>query len=140
MLPRIRIRERGTREETMRKAIAGTLTTLAALVMAAPAGAITNGSADGNRHPEVGAMLAQQARSDGTWTRCTGTLVSSTVVLTAAHCEILGVSRVHVTFESQYVYPQGKTYTGTWHADPAYTGAQSDSHDIAVIVLDKSPG
>jgi len=92
----------------MRKAIAGPLTTLAALVMAAPAGAITNGSADGNRHPEVGAMLAQQARSDGTWTRCTGTLVSSTVVLTAAYCEILGVSRVHVTFESQYVYPQAR--------------------------------
>jgi len=123
----------------MRKLIAGTLTTIAALVMAAPAGAITNGTADGNRHPEVGAMLAQQARSDGTWTRCTGTLISSTVFLTAAHCEIPGVSQVKVTFDSAYVAP-GTTYTGTWHADPLYNQAQKNPHDIAVIVLDSSPG
>jgi len=120
----------------MRKLVAGILITIAALLAAAPAGAITNGSTDGNRHPEVGAMLAQQARSDGTWTRCTGTLISQSVFLTAAHCEIPGVSRVNVTFESAYVYPSGKTYTGTWHADPAYNQSQSDPHDIAVIVLD----
>jgi hypothetical protein len=122
----------------MRKLIAGTIT-IAALVTAAPAGAITNGTLDGNRHPEVGAMLAQQARSDGTWTRCTGTLISSNVFLTAAHCEFPGVTQVHVTFDSQYVYPSGKTYTGTWHADPLYNQSQSDPHDIAVIVLDRAP-
>jgi secreted trypsin-like serine protease len=124
----------------MRKLVAGTLTTIAALMAAAPAAAITNGSADGNRHPEVGAMLAQQARSDGTWTRCTGTLISSTAFLTAAHCEIPGVSSVNVTFESAYTSPRGKTYTGTWHADPAFSQSQGDPHDIAVVVLDKSPG
>jgi V8-like Glu-specific endopeptidase len=122
----------------MRKLVAGTLITIATLVAAAPAGAITNGAADGNRHPEVGMMLAPQAHSDGTWTRCSGTLISSDVFLTAAHCEIPGVSQVKVTFDSAFVYP-GKTYTGTWHADPLYSQSQSDPHDIAVIVLDKSP-
>jgi Trypsin len=123
----------------MRKLVAGMLITTAALVAAAPAGAITNGAADGNRHPEVGMMLSQQVHSDGTWTRCTGTLISSTVFLTAAHCEIPGVTRVKVTFDSAYVAP-GTTFTGTWHADPLYNQSQSDPHDIAVIVLDSSPG
>src|SRR4051794_17463759 len=122
----------------MRKLVAGTLITIAALVAAAPVGAITNGAADNNRHPEVGMMLSQQAHSDGTWTRCTGTLISSDVFLTAAHCEIPGVSQVKVGFDSAFTYP-GKTYTGTWRADPLYNQSQSDPHDIAVILLDKSP-
>ena len=124
----------------MRKLVAAIGVGITSLAIAAPASGITNGSDDGNRHPEVGAMLAQQVHSDGTWTRCTGTLISSTVFLTAAHCEIPGVSRVNVTFESAYTFPRGKTYTGTWHADPAYNQSQSDPHDIAVIVLEKSPG
>jgi Trypsin len=123
----------------MRKLVTGTLITIAALVAAAPAGAITNGSVDGNRHPEVGMMLAPQVHSDGTWTRCTGTLISSTVFLTAAHCEIPGATQVKVTFDSAFHYP-GTTYTGTWHADPAYTQSQNDPNDIAVIVLSSSPG
>jgi secreted trypsin-like serine protease len=123
----------------MRKLVAGTLITITTLVAAAPAGAITNGAADGSRHPEVGMMLSQQVHSDGTWTRCTGTLISSNVFLTAAHCEIPGVSQVKVTFDSAYVAP-GTTFTGAWHADPLYNQSQSDPHDIAVIVLDSSPG
>jgi hypothetical protein len=124
----------------MRRLIALGAMALATLIPAAPAAAITNGSTDGNRHPEVGAMLSQQVHSDGTWTRCTGTLISPTVFLTAAHCEIPGVTQVKVTFDSAYTYPSGTTFTGTWHADPAYTQKQSDPHDIAVIVLDSSPG
>ena len=34
---------------------------LATLALAAPAGAITYGTPDGNRHPQVGALLAPQA-------------------------------------------------------------------------------
>jgi V8-like Glu-specific endopeptidase len=103
----------------------------------AGAGAITNGVPDGNGHPEVGALLAQQAFSDGTWEECTGTLISPTVFLTAAHCDE-GVSRVAVTFDTSYSAPKGTTYWGTWHADPAYNQAQGDPHDIAVVVLDKA--
>jgi V8-like Glu-specific endopeptidase len=121
----------------MRKLFAGIAVAVASLIAAAPAGAITNGAPDGNRHPEVGALLAQQAYSDGTWAECSGTLISPTVFLTAAHCDE-GVSRVNVTFDSSYVYPKGATFSGTWHADPAYSQSQSDPHDIAVVVLDKA--
>ena len=118
----------------MRKLVAG-IVAVASLVVAAPAAAITNGQPDGNAHPEVGALLAQQAFSDGTWAECTGTLISPRVFLTAAHCDE-GVSHVNVTFDSSYVYPSGATFSGTWHADPAFGKAQGDPHDIAVVVLD----
>jgi secreted trypsin-like serine protease len=107
----------------------------ACLVTAAPAGAITFGSADGNAHPNVGGLVANQAYSDGTWIYCSGTLISPTVFLTAAHCA--EGDRVRVSFSS--AYQNGDTvYNGTWHADPAYSQKQSDPHDIAVVVLDKA--
>jgi secreted trypsin-like serine protease len=108
----------------------------AVLVAAAPAGAITNGAPDGNRHPEVGALLAQQAFSDGTWEECSGTLISPTVFLTAEHCDE-GVSRVAVTFDSSYDSATGTTHWGTWHGDPGYNHTASDPQDIAVVVFDK---
>jgi Trypsin len=100
------------------------------------AGAITFGSPDGAAHPEVGALLAPHAYSDGTWETCTGTLISATVFLTAAHCD-QGVSRVEVTFDSSYHRATGTTHWGSWHADPNFTKAQSDPHDVAVVVLDE---
>jgi hypothetical protein len=87
----------------------------------------------------VGALLAPHAFSDGTWEECTGTLISSTVFLTAAHCD-LGLSRVAVTFDSIYDSRKGNVYWGTWHADPRFRGAQSDPYDIAVVVLDTAVG
>ena len=108
---------------------------LAALVAAAVASAIVYGQPDGNGHPEVGALLARQAYSDGTWEDCSGTLISPTVFLTAAHCDE-GVDRVAVTFDSSYDSTTGTTYRGTWHADPLYSRRQNDPHDIAVVVLD----
>jgi V8-like Glu-specific endopeptidase len=120
----------------MKKLLAGIIIiVVGCLIPAASASAITNGAPDGNRHPEVGALLAQQAYSDGTWATCTGTLISSTVFLTAAHCDE-GVSHVNVTFDSSYVSSTGTTYSGTWHADPAFGKAQGDPHDIAVVLLD----
>jgi hypothetical protein len=108
---------------------------VAALAVPTTASAITYGSPDGNGHPEVGALLAPVAYPDGTWTTCTGTLISPTVFLTAAHCD-QGVSRVAVTFDSTYDSATGTTHEGTWHADPRYRKAQSDPFDIAVVVLD----
>jgi V8-like Glu-specific endopeptidase len=110
---------------------------LAGLVCVAPAAAITNGVPDGNRHPNVGGLVAPTAYSDGTWLYCSGTLISPTVFLTAAHCGDADGERVRVTFDT--AYQAGDTvYTGTFHPDPLYGHDQSDPHDIAVVVLDKA--
>ncbi|HYH27783.1 MAG TPA: trypsin-like serine protease, partial [Actinomycetota bacterium] len=94
-----------------------------------------NGAPYENRHPNVGALIADEAFSDGTWAYCSGTLISSTVFLTAAHCAEDG-ERVRVSFSSAYE-PGDKLYVGTFHADPLYNQSQSDPHDIAVVVFDK---
>ena len=95
--------------------------------------AITYGQPDGNRHPEVGALVG--TFSSGTFPYCSGTLISPTVFLTAAHCNV-GTSRVYVTFDPNYS-SKSKLYAGTYYFDPQYNQAQSDTHDIAVVVFDK---
>src|SRR5215210_1161403 len=121
----------------MRKAMATCVAVFSMLVLAGGAGAVTYGEPDGNGHPNTGALLAPQAYSDGTWASCSGTLISTTVFLTAAHCD-WGLERMAVTFASTYVPRKSKVYWGTWHADPLYSGAQGDSHDLAVVVFDKA--
>lgn len=106
----------------------------AALALATPAQAITNGGPDGQGHPNVGGLVSATQYSDGTWIYCSGTLISPTVFLTAAHCA--ETVRVRVSFSS--AYRDGDTvYPGTFHGDPAYNQTTSDPHDIAVVVLDK---
>lgn len=115
-------------------AATGATALLILFVAAAPAAAIFNGGPDGTDHPNVGALLAPQAYSDGTWADCSGTLISPTVFLTAAHCD-LGEETVAVTFDSAYNSSTGTTYWGTWHADPRYRSAQSNPFDMAVVVF-----
>jgi hypothetical protein len=119
----------------VRSIIAAGVTALA-LAAAAPAAAITNGTPDGNRHPSVGGLVSPTQYSDGTWIYCSGTLISPTVFLTAAHCGEDG-ERVRVTFDTAYE-DGDKVYAGTFEADPLYNQSQSDPHDIAVVVLDKA--
>jgi secreted trypsin-like serine protease len=107
----------------------------ASLASAAPAAAITNGTPDGTGHPNVGGLVSPTQYSDGTWIYCSGTLISPTVFLTAAHCA--EGDRVRVTFDTAY-QDGDKVYAGTFHADPAYNQSQSDPHDIAVVVLDRA--
>ena len=112
------------------------ITVLATLAVAGPATAITHGTVDGNGHPNVGGLLAPQAYSDGTWIYCSGTLISPTVFLTAAHCDEGGDERVRVTFSTAYK-DGDEAHIGTFHADPAYPGPTSDPGDVAVVVFDK---
>lgn len=119
----------------MRRNLVLSVALAALLLVTAPAYAIINGQPDENQHPNVGALVAAAPYSDGTWLYCTGTLISPTVFLTAAHCDE-GSSRVTVTFDSAY-QAGDKTYSGTWYADPLYGHDQSDTHDIAVVVFDR---
>ncbi|TDC04273.1 S1 family peptidase [Nonomuraea longispora] len=109
----------------------------AALIMSpsAPAAAITNGVADGNAHPEVGALVAKKAHPDGSWAYCTGTLISPTVFLTAAHCAEPGQKTVRVTFADRY-RPGSTYYTGRYVPDPRFED-ESALHDMAVVLFDE---
>jgi V8-like Glu-specific endopeptidase len=102
--------------------------------LASPAYAITNGAPDGNEHPSVGAMIADKPYPDGTWSYCTGTLISPTVFLTAAHCRNGKAGTARVTFASHYT--QGTAvYTGRYVPDERYD-AKADHYDMAVVVFD----
>ncbi len=70
----------------MRKRIAILFTSLAlVLASAAPAGAIQFGNIDGDDHPFVGMVLFFDARAQG-WFRCSGSMIDTTVFITAGHC------------------------------------------------------
>jgi Trypsin len=122
------------------------------LAAAAPSGAITFGQPDGNRHPYVGALLADwDPDSPGPDVWCSGTLIAADVFLTAGHCtsflEEQGISPVGVTFDPAYdedaTSPTG-IFPGTvvTHPDFGFSGpgGASDPHDLAVVLLDVAPG
>ena len=118
----------------MRKVLIALATAAVAVLLASSvASAITYGKTDGNRHPNVGALVGT---FDGeTYTYCSGTLISRTVFLTAAHCDP-GKNRGKVTFDSRYS-SESRLYRGTFHGNPLYPGASNDPYDIAVVVFDE---
>src|ERR1700754_3384020 len=113
------------------------ITFVAAVIasVATPASAITNGSADRSGHPQVGALLGDHENDDGTWAYCTGTLISPTVLLTAAHCGS-GQKTARVSFAGHYE-PGAKVYTGRYVPDEQYD-ANSHNHDMAVVVFKRA--
>src|SRR5918993_2366022 len=75
---------------------------LVALIVA-PVAAVTDGTPDGDDHPYVGLMTAHA--SDGDYMhRCTGTLISPTVFVTAGHCTF-GADYAVVYFEAGPIEP-----------------------------------
>ena len=109
---------------------------VAALAVAAPVAlAITGGSLDGSAHPAVGLLLAD--RGNGPEPDCSGSLVSPKVFVTAAHCTgELASNRVWISFDPRYVAGSSSLLPGTAFTDPEWRLVKSDSHDLAVVVLD----
>lgn len=104
--------------------------------------AITDGDLDGNAHPHVGLLVFDVAGHPAF--RCSGTLLSPTILLTAGHCTH-GTSGGRVWFEadiqSQQValgYPAGGA-TSVAFCDiathPDFTDNAFVLHDVGVVTL-----
>jgi hypothetical protein len=132
--------------------LGGLLLAVGVAVTAQPAGAITGGQRDEVR-TNVGVVrfTTQEGRF-----RCSGTLISPTVVLTAGHCTgdtgQSPATNVFVSFNTDLpldplapgITPAERAaraanyITGTAHPDPGWTGklSMSKQHDQGVVVLD----
>ena len=125
---------------------------------AAPALASTGGTPDGNTHPNVGLILFYSA--DGRF-RCSATLVSPTVLITAAHCTDGTLGKTLVTFKSVIAeqppsgfpvaanpaagYTQAEIEAAGYLSGTAYTHPDYSDftdldnwNDVGVIVLDRA--
>src|SRR5437867_820743 len=120
----------------------------ALLVAAAPVMAVTNGQPDGNRHPYVGVAIQFIPDMPGFVTVCSGSALSATKFLTAAHC-FDPTMPVFVSYKNEPPFSLARDFTqGTFHPNPDWCigcgpGLQGfDTHDVAVITLNKktSPG
>ncbi len=95
------------------------------LILVTPIAAITDGELDGDGHPYVGLMVAQDANGNPLW-RCSGTLLSSTLFLTAGHCTEAPAAHAEIWFDAGPI-PLDPNYKsvaagGTGCANPAVTG------------------
>jgi secreted trypsin-like serine protease len=115
---------------------------LASLATASAANAITYGTPTGASYPYVGGLvtdLTSSGQQVEPFVYCSGTLISPTVFLTAAHCDIsdrTGNDTACVTFDPALT-ERSKLYCGTFVASPYYTWRQNDPNDVAVVVFDK---
>lgn len=124
--------------------LAVTIATVVALLGAAvPATAITDGTLDGNGHPYVGLMVAQDANHAPLW-RCSGTLISSTVFLTAGHCTEAPAAHAEIWFEADVQsgvpangYPNVGQASGKPYTHPDYDTNAFFRRDLGIVVLDK---
>ena len=126
------------------------VSTLAALlaVSIAPARAVTDGKLDGTDHPAVVLILMEVGGEPAF--RCSGTLLSPTVVLTAGHCtnnfpgppytgmRVFTESDVQAGIGTTNNYPfagPNSVEAVSWSAHPLYETAPFVLHDVGVIVL-----
>lgn len=131
----------------MKKLFVSTLLATLLMALALPASAIINGQPDEGEHPYVG-LLIFDVGGEPAW-GCTGSLLSSTMVLTAGHCtDGAEAARfwVEEVLRDNEEYPfagttsvEGTPITGPDYAVNAEPGLHGALHrDIAVVVLESS--
>jgi Trypsin len=112
--------------------------TALALLVPGSAVAVTNGTPDGNGHPNVGALVADLPGS-GLTVLCSGTLIAPKVFLTAGHCTAGLAGPVYVTFATA-LDPSGWTLIpGTPLTAPGFGHDRSDPRDLGVVLLSSAP-
>ena len=109
------------------------LSALTALLVTLPAHAIVGGEPDDGAHPYVAAI------SNGS-TVCSGTAISPTVLVTAAHCFAFPTQAVRVIFDESFRSPTRTLHPGTWYAHPDFCATcdadrRNALADVAVVVL-----
>ena len=117
---------------------------------AGPASAVTDGELDGENHPHVVLLLMDVGGSPAF--RCSATLLSPTVVLTAGHCTN---NFPGAPFTGMRVFTESDVQNGdntypfaggpnsveavSWAAHPEYETAPFFVHDVGVVILE-APG
>ena len=111
-------------------------------IISGPAMAITDGVPDGNTHDFVGLMVAKNAAGQPLW-RCSGTMVSPTVFLTAGHCTEAPAASAEIWFDADVDagrpgngYPFDGPYQGETFTHPDYDPNAFFVRDLGVVVLD----
>lgn len=123
--------------------IALLLTLVLALSTIGAASAVTDGELDGEGHPYVGLMVAQDEDGNPLW-RCSGTLLSASLFLTAGHCTEAPAAHVEIWFDSDVEsgipangYPNNGDVGGTPYTHPDYNPDAFFLFDLGVVVLDE---
>ncbi len=126
-----------------RKMLVVVLSVMVMLALAvSPAAAVTDGELDGDGHPYVGLMVAQLEDGTPLW-RCSGTLLSPTLFLTAGHCTEAPAAHVEIWFDADVTdaaaqnYPFTGDVGGTPYTHPQYDPNAFILFDLGVVVLDE---
>jgi hypothetical protein len=146
----------------MRRVLIALSTVVAAMALAGPASAISGDFVKDNEHPFVGLVVFYDANGDFVW-RCTGSLLTPTVFLTAGHCAdtVGGAVTARVYFQQD----AGVNYDPATQVDPVsgypeycadgtlgvtcatsdqlynfdFSGSLTvpDTHDVGLVILDQ---